>query len=107
MLVGLLGGLQVTAGGLAFPLRRASVRVDVAEALLDREFVDFGGPFVGGAGLVMAIQVALMRLLVALVRALDAFGGALDVFLRDALPGGEFCPAALQLLGALGGFFAR
>ncbi len=76
-----LGGLQVAARGLAFPFRSASVGGDVAEALGDREFVDFGGALVG---------------------ALSAFGGALDVFLRDGLPRGEFRPPP-QLLGPLGG----
>ncbi len=103
LLVGLLGRLQVTTGGLAFPFRRESVTGDITEALLDREFVDFGGAFVGGGGLVMAIQVALMGLPVPLVRALGAFGGAPDVFLRDALPGRQFRPPALQFPGALGG----
>jgi len=69
LIVGFLGCLQVTPRGFAFPFRRASVSGDVAEALLDREFVDFGGAFVGGAGRVMALQFAVTRLLITLVSA--------------------------------------
>jgi len=105
LVVGLLGGLQVAPRGLSLPFGRAPVSVDVAEALLDREFVDFGGAFVGGAGLPMAAQVALTRLLVTLVRTLGGLGGTLDVFLGDGLPGGEFGTPTKQLLGALGGLF--
>jgi len=107
LIVGLLGRLQVTPRGLALHFRGASVGGDVAEALLDREFVDYGGAFVRGAGRVMAMQLALTRLLVTLMRVLGVLGGASHVFLRDGLSGGEFCPPAQQLLGASGGLFTR
>jgi hypothetical protein len=107
LLVGFLRGLQFTPGGLALPFGRASVRVDVAEALGDREFLNFGGTFMGGAGFVMAVPVALMRPLVALMRTLGGLGGALDVFLGDGLAGGQVRAAALQLLGAPRGFLTR
>ena len=105
--VGFLGGQQVTARGLALPVGRASVSVDVTEALLDREFVDFGGALMCGAGLIVALQLALARLLVALMRTLGVLGGALEVFLCDCPPRGKFGLPAQQLLGALGGFVAR
>jgi hypothetical protein len=92
--VGFLGSQQVTARGLALPFGRASVSGDVTEALRDREFVDFGGAFVRGAGLIVALQLALARLLVALMRTLGALGGALDVVLCDGLPRGKFRPPA-------------
>jgi hypothetical protein len=107
LLVGLLGGLQVTPRGLALPFRRAAVSGHVAEALLDREFVDFGGAFVRGAGLIMAKELALACVLIALLGALDGLRGALDVLLRDGLPGGEIRPPAQQLARALGGLISR
>ena len=107
MVVGFLGRQQVAPGGFALPFGRTPVRVDVTEALHDREFVDLGRAFVCGAGLVMAMQLAVTRLLVTRVRTLGALGGALHVLVRDGLPGGKFCAPAQQLLGALGGFFTR
>ncbi len=89
-MVGFPGGLQVTPCGFALLFRRAPVSGHVAEALLDREFLDFGGAFVGGAGLVVAIHRALTGRLVPLAGAVGGLGGALDVFLGDGLPGGEF-----------------
>jgi hypothetical protein len=106
LVVGFLGGLQVTARGCALPFCRPSVSIDVTEALLDREFFDFGGAFVCGAGLVVAPPVALVRLLVALTRTFGAIGGTLDVLLGDGLPRPKVCPPAQQLLGALGGLVA-
>jgi hypothetical protein len=85
--VGLLSSQQVTARGFALPFGRASVSSDVTEALLDREFVDFGGAFACGAGLIVAPQLALV--------------------LCDGLPRGKFRLPAQQLLGALDGFIAR
>ncbi|OBA75254.1 hypothetical protein A5641_24785 [Mycobacterium sp. 1554424.7] len=83
MLVGLLGGLQIAARGFALLLGRAPVGGHVAEALLDRELLDFGGAFVGGAGLVVAMHRAFPGGLVPLVGAVGALGRALDVVLMD------------------------
>ena len=107
LLVGSLGGLQVAPCGFAFLCRRAPVRVHVAEALLDGEFLDFGGAFMGGAGLVVAIHRALTGRLVPLVSAVGTLGGALHVFRGDDLPGGEFRSPAQQFLGASGGLISR
>ena len=103
MPVGRLGREQVTTRSFASPFRRTSVSGDVTEALLNREFVDFGGAFVCGAGFIVATQLASVRLLVTLISAL---GGTLYVLLRDAPPGGKFRLPEQQLLGALGGFIA-
>lgn len=107
MRAGFLGGLQVTSGGFALPFGRAAVGGDVAETLRHRVFVDFGGALVCGAGLVMAMDRALMRCLVTLLPALGVLGGTLRVFLRDGLAGGQLFPPEQQLLGALAGLVAR
>jgi len=65
------------------------VSSDITEALLHREFVDFGGAFVCSAGFIVAMLLAAMRLLIALMCPLSALSGTLHVFLRDGLPGGE------------------
>jgi hypothetical protein len=91
-LVGFLGGLQVTPGGFALLFRRAPVRGHVTEALLDRQFLDFGGAFVGGAGRVVAIHRALTGRLVPLVGAVGGLDGALDVFLGDGLRAASSAP---------------
>ena len=107
MSVGFLGGQEVAARGFAFPFRRTSVVGDVPEALLDREFMDFGRTFVRRAGLIVAVQLAVARLLVTLMSSLGALGRTLHVVLRDELAGREFGLPAQQLLGALSGFGAR
>jgi hypothetical protein len=80
------------------------VRGDVSKALGDREFMDFSGPLVRDAGLVVAAPVPAVRLLVPLLGMLGAVGGALDVFGGDGLALGEVSPPAQQLIGALGRF---
>lgn len=107
MLVGLLGGLQIAARGFALFHGRAPVGGHVAEALLDRQFLDFGGAFVGGACLVVAMHRAFPGRLVPLVGPVGALGRALHVVLGDGLMGGEFRPATQQFLGALAGLLAR
>ena len=106
MSIGFLGGGHVTARGLALSFRRASMGGDVTEALLHREFLNFGRAFVRGAGLIVALQLAAARRLVTLMRARSVLSGTLHIFLRDGLPGGKFCLPAQQLLGALSGFIA-
>ncbi len=105
--VGFLGGEVLAAGGFAFPLRRALVSGHVAEALFDREFLDFSGVLVHGSGFVVAKPVTPVRVKVTLVGTLGALGGMLDVVLRDGFARGEILLPALQFLGALGGFAAR
>jgi hypothetical protein len=101
--VGRLGDEQVTARGLAFPFRRASMGGDVTDALVGRAFVDRGGAFVCGGGLVVAIQLASVCLAVTFGSELGELRGTLDVLLRHAAPGGKFRLPTQQLLGTLGG----
>lgn len=103
LLVGFLRRDEVAARGLVFFFRRTPVRVDIAEALGDRAFLDFGGALVCDTGLVVALHSPLMRRLVALVRTLGAFGGARHVVRGDGLARGQFAPPAQQFLGAPGG----
>ncbi|SPM29022.1 Mycobacterium terramassiliense ORFan [Mycobacterium terramassiliense] len=107
LLVGLLGGPQVTPRRIALPFGRAAVGGDVPAALRDRELVNFGGPFVGGAGRVVPVHRALMCGLVPFAGADGVLGGPLDVLLRNGLPGGEFRAPAQQLLRPLGGLLTR
>ncbi|MCV7090353.1 hypothetical protein [Mycobacterium interjectum] len=85
-----LGGQQVTPRRLARYFGGAAVGGDIAAALPDREPVNFGGPFVRGAGRAVPIHRALTCHLVPLVCAVGVLGGTLDVLLRNGPPGGEF-----------------
>ncbi len=105
--LGFLGREVLAARGLAFPVRRALVGGNIAEALLHGEFLDFGGVLVHDGGFVMATPVTLVSLEVALMRKLGALGGTLDVLLGDGFPRGELLLPAQQLIGALGGFVTR
>lgn len=87
---GFLSCDEVAAGGLAFSFRRPFVRVDVAEALGDREFLDFGGPLVRDGGLIVATGHTAVRFLVTRTGSLDTLGGAPHVRLGDGVPVGEF-----------------
>jgi hypothetical protein len=99
----LLGRLQVQPRSFSLFFCRTLMSSDIAEALPDREFLDFGGPFMGSAGLIVAIQFAVARFLVTLLSKLGVLSGTLQVLLGDRLPGGKCLPPTQQLLGARGG----
>lgn len=104
MCVGLLGSHQVAARGRPFSFRRPSMRLDVTQTLLDREFLDLGSAFVGGAGFVMALQHAVARRLIALPRTGGMLGGTLGMLFGDGHFFGQFRAALEQLTRTLTGF---
>lgn len=107
MPLGFLRGQVVPAGGFAFSHRRTLMGGDVAEALLDRQFLNFGGTLVGGAGLKVAVPLPAVGLRVTLMGELGLLRGAFHVLRGDGLPRGKVPPPSVELVGALSGFVTR
>lgn len=80
---------------------------NIAEAFLDGEFLDFGGPLVRSGSLVVAMPQAAMRLLVTGVGALSMLRGILGVAVGDGLSRGESRLSAKKFVGPVAGLIAR
>jgi hypothetical protein len=104
VLLGFLRGQVVPAGGFALSHRRTLVGGDVAEALLDCEFLNFGGTLMGGAGLIVAVPLPAVGLCVTLMGKLGLLRGAFHVVRGDGLPRGKLPSPTVELVGTLGGF---
>jgi hypothetical protein len=92
---------------LALTLCRSLVRSDVAQAFLDREFLDLGGVFMDGRGRVVALARPAMGCSVALVGPLIMRGGTPDVVRGHRFTGGKFCRPSAQLLSTLRSLVTR
>lgn len=84
-----------------------AMRRNITEALLDRELLDFGGPFVSGRSLVVAVLQAPVGIVVAGVSTRSVLGGVAGVRLGDWLARGEFRLPAKEFAGPLGSFTTR